>query len=157
MLFLKVNCNINTLAIGPEVYQRFDLRYPENLTIGDNTAINGDCFINALGGVSIGIYCHIAKGLTIYSHNHNYKSEEYIPYDNTELMREVIIEDAVWIGANVTILPGAKIGNGVVISAGSVVSGTIPDCAIIRGNPAKIISKRDEKVFWDLYNKGQFL
>ena len=64
-------------------------------------------------GVEIGKYCHIAKGLTIYSHNHNWKSEEYIPYDDANIKKPVVIGDCVWIGCNVTIAPGAKIGDGV--------------------------------------------
>lgn len=54
------------------------------------------------------------------------------------------------------ISPGTKIGHGVVISSGSVVFGEIPDCAIIRGNPAEIIKFREKEVFWKLYNDGKF-
>ncbi len=50
---------------------------------------------------------------------------------------DTIVGHDVWIGAGATILPGARIGNGVIIAAGSVVSGTIPDYAIVRGNPAR--------------------
>lgn len=107
------------------------------------------------GGVKMGKFCHIAKGLTIYSHNHNFKSEEFIPYDNQELLQPVEIGDAVWIGANVTIARGVKIGHGVVISSGSVVFGKVPDCAIVRGNPAEIVKYRDKEIFWKLYKEGK--
>lgn len=156
-IFSQVNCNIAALSIGPEVYRGFDIKHPQNLTIGDGTAISGDCLINEWGGVKIGRYCHIAKGLTVYSHNHNFKSEEFIPYDNLELLRPVEIGDAVWIGANVTIAPGVKIGHGVIVSSGAVVFGEIPDCAIIRGNPAEVIKYRDKEIFWKLYNEGKFV
>lgn len=54
------------------------------------------------------------------------------------------IEDDVWIGAKVIVLPGCKhIGKGIVIGAGSVVTKDIPDYAIIGGNPAKIIRYRN--------------
>ena len=69
---------LNNVVFGPELDKRFEVRHPQNLSIGYKTVINGDCFINALGKVTIGKFCHIAKGLTIYSHNHNWKSEEYI-------------------------------------------------------------------------------
>lgn len=155
-VFKKVNCDIKTLNIGPEYYKNFFISHPKNLTIGEGTVINGDCTINALGGVKIGKYCHIAKGLTIYSHNHNYNSIHSIPYDNIEIPRPVEIGDAVWIGANVTIAPGTTVGHGVIVSAGSVVFGKIPDCAIIRGNPAQIISYRDKEIFNRLYKEGKF-
>ena len=55
------------------------------------------------------------------------------------------IEDDVWIGARVLILPGCKhIGKGVIVGAGSVVTHDIPDYAIVGGNPAKIIKRREE-------------
>lgn len=155
-IFVKIQCNLNSLNIGPEYYKDFNIKHPEKLSIGNGTAISGNCMINAKGGVNMGKFCHIAKGLTIYSHNHNFKSKEFIPYDNQEILKPVSIGDAVWIGANVTIAPGAKIGHGVVISSGSVVFGEVPDCAIMRGNPAEIIKYRDEKIFWKLYNEGKF-
>ncbi len=107
-------------------------------------------------GVEIGKYCHIAKGLTIYSHNHNWKSEEYIPYDDANIKKPVVIGDCVWIGCNVTIAPGAKIGDGVIISSGAVVFGEIPPCAIVRGNPAEVIGYRDKDVFRKLYADRKF-
>jgi len=156
VLFRKVNCELSKLVIVPEYFKNFVLIHPENLTIGLNTVINGDLTINALGGVKIGRYCHIAKGCTIYSHNHNFKSNKLIPYDGEEILRPVEVGDAVWIGANVTIAPGAKIGHGVIVAAGSVVFGEIPDCAIVRGNPAKVVGWRDTEVFWKLYKEGKF-
>ena len=155
-LFSQVSCNINNIVIGPDVDKSFIIKSPSKLGIGDGTAINGNCYINASGGVSIGKSCHIGKGLTIFSANHNYKSKEYIPYDNVVINRKVIIGDAVWIGANVTIAPGASIGNGVIVSSGSVVFGDIPDCAIIRGNPAEIIKYRDKDIFYSLYKARKF-
>ena len=57
---------------------------------------------------------------------------------------ELHIENDVWIGARVIILPGCKhIGKGVIIGAGSVVTKDIPDYAIVGGNPAKIIKMRN--------------
>ncbi|MCC7440249.1 MAG: acyltransferase [Bdellovibrionales bacterium] len=53
---------------------------------------------------------------------------------------EVVIGDDVWVGANCTILKGARIGNGCIVGTGSVVSrGEYPDRSIIAGNPAKIV------------------
>jgi acetyltransferase-like isoleucine patch superfamily enzyme len=155
-LFKKTNSNINSLRLGGEVNCNYYISYPENLTIGGGTVVRGNLFINAYGSVTIGQYCHIAQGLTIYSHNHNYKSTKKIPYDEINIKKPVEIGDAVWIGANVTIAPGSKIGNGVIISSGSVVFGEIEECAIVRGNPAKVIGYRNKDVFYNLYNKGEF-
>ena len=155
-IFKLVNCDINKICIGPELNYGFEIRHPEKLNIDNGTVINGLCMINAFGEVFIGKYCHIGKGLTLYTHNHNFKSEEAIPYDNKEVLRTVTIGDAVWIGANVTIAPGVKVGHGVIISTGSVVFGEVPDCAIVRGNPAEVIGYRNKKVFWNLYSEEKF-
>jgi maltose O-acetyltransferase len=56
--------------------------------------------------------------------------------------RVITIENDVWIGARVIILPGIKINSGSIIGAGSVVTGDIPPFSIAAGNPAKIIRKR---------------
>lgn len=155
-IFKKVDCNLNKIRIGSDIFSGFTIKFPENLSIGDGTSINGQCYINAKGKVQIGKYCHIGKGLTIFSHNHNFKSNKNIPYDSSILEREVVIGDATWIGANVSIAPGTRIGNGVIISIGSIVFGDIPDCAIIRGNPATIIGYRDINTFNDLYNQKAY-
>lgn len=147
---------LDHVKLGPELNKRFEIKHPRNLSVGYKTVISGDLFINAMGGVRIGKFCHIAKGLTIYSHNHNWHSNEFIPYDNKDIKRPVEIGDCVWIGCNVTIAPGSQIGDGVIISSGSVVFGEIPRCAIIRGNPAQIIGYRDIEMFDKLYKEGKF-
>lgn len=56
--------------------------------------------------------------------------------------KEVVIGDDVWIGRRVIILPGIKIGNGVIIGAGAVVTKDVPDYAVVAGVPAKVIKYR---------------
>ena len=58
-------------------------------------------------------------------------------------VKPVIIEDDVWLGARVTILPGARIGHGCVIGAGAVVSGEVPPMSVAVGNPARVVKKRE--------------
>lgn len=57
----------------------------------------------------------------------------------------VTIEDNVWIGANVTILPGVVVGRGSVIAAGSVVTKSVPPNSLVAGVPAKVIK---EQINW---------
>ena len=65
----------------------------------------------------------------------------------------IVIGNDVWIGMNVTILPGTKIGNGVTIMAGAIVSDDIPDYAIAGGVPAKIIKIKHNQVIINALNE----
>lgn len=118
--------------------------------------LKSDAFIESTGGVTIGKYFHTGKGLTIFSTNHNYESNKSIPYDKKIIEKSVIIEDFVWCGANVTIVPGITVGEGVVIGAGSVVTKNVPKYAVIGGNPAKILKYRDSNTFERLKSEGKY-
>jgi len=118
--------------------------------------LKSDTIIECSGGVSIGKYFHPGRGLTIFSTNHNYDSKYSIPYDNVDLIVPVMIKDFVWCGANVTIVPGVSIGEGVFIGAGTVVTKNVPDYAIIGGNPHKIIKYRNIETFKNLKENDQF-
>jgi len=144
------------VIIGPDVWWNFHLVQPERLCIGEGTVLNGECYINAQGGVSIGRYCHVGKGLTVYSSNHNYRSNVLVPYDDMDILKPVSIGDCVWIGANVSVLPGTTIGDGAVIAMGAVVRGAIPAGAIMAGNPARPVGTRDMAVFARLHAQGAF-
>ncbi|WP_245869419.1 acyltransferase [Pontibacter ramchanderi] len=76
-------------------------------------------------------------GVTIVSGGH--RTDNFAPLEEDQ---EVIIEGGNWIGANVTILGGAKIGRGAIIAAGAVVTGTIPPFTIAGGVPARVIKER---------------
>jgi acetyltransferase-like isoleucine patch superfamily enzyme len=119
--------------------------------------LKSDTFIESSGGVKIGKYFHVGRGLTIFSSNHNYKSEKSIPYDEVDIMEPVVIGDFVWFGANVTIVPGVRIGEGAVVGMGSVVTRDVPPGAIVGGNPAKIIAYRDMETYHRLKLERKFI
>jgi len=132
------------------------LRHPENVRIGEGSALHGDTYLEAYGGIQIGRYVHIAKGLTIFTTNHNYRSTRSIPYDETSLTSPVTIEDFVWIGANVSIVPGVTVGEGAIVGMGAVVIKDVPKYAIVGGNPAEILGFRDQETFEDLKTRGKY-
>lgn len=145
---------INFVAQGN--YSLYLLGDLSKFYIHNTSHLKSDTTIECSGGVEIGRYFHTGKGLTIFSTNHNWKKGEKIPYDEKVLLQKVIIKDFVWVGANVTIVPGITIGEGAVIGAGAVVAKDIPDYAIVGGNPAKVIKYRDKELFNSLKNKKAF-
>ncbi len=123
--------------------------------LGDHVGFNG-AFIYGGGRVVVGNWFHSGVGLKIFTRNHNYDHGEAIPYDKTTVMKEVVIGDFVWIGAQVILLPGTRIGEGAIIQAGSVVHGEIPPMVIAGGNPAKVFAYRDVEHFNRLKAAGKF-
>lgn len=110
------------------------------ISIGNDSRIHGSC-IHAYEYISIGERCLIAANCQIIDGNgHD------ISFPNVEnrihtsgKSTPIIIEDDVWLGCGVTVLPGSFIGKGSIISAGSVVNKTIPPFSIAVGNPAIVI------------------
>lgn len=130
--------------------------HPENLKMDATSHFKSDTYVECAGGVTIGRYFHTGRGLTIFSSNHIYENDNFIPYDKVSDLKPVVIEDFVWCGANVTIMPGVTIGEGAVIGAGSVVVKDIPKYAVAVGNPCKVVKYRDVDKFEELKSLGRF-
>ncbi len=122
--------------------------------IGNYVNFNG-MQIGGDGEVIIGNYFHSGSDCLIITDNHNYEGE-MIPYDNTYIVKNVIIDDCVWIGDRVIILGGVHIGEGAIIQAGSVVVNNIPDYAIAGGSPAKVFKYRDIEHYKKLKAEKKF-
>lgn len=140
--------------------------YGDNLTVNlhskfnSSTTLANNCNFNGLvvsgkGPLSIGDNFHSGKNCQVITQVHNYKGTK-IPYDETYLLKTVIIGDNVWLGHNVIIIGECEIGEGAIIQAGSVVVNDIPKLGIAGGNPAKVFKFRDENHYVDLCNKGMF-
>lgn len=128
--------------------------YGPRIHLSDHVNFNGATFLGK-GTVRIGRYFHSGYGLTIMTESHNYEGAE-IPYDDTFIVKDVEIDDFVWVGINVILLPGTKIGKGAIIQAGSVVHGEIPPYAIAGGNPARVFSRREASHFDEMLAAGKF-
>nr|WP_313777814.1 MULTISPECIES: acyltransferase [unclassified Allomuricauda] len=94
--------------------------------------------------VQIGDYVIMGPDVKIYSRNHLFSSlEKPIKNQGKEYFKTIIGND-VWLGANVIITAGCRIGNHVVVAAGAVVTKDIPDYAVVGGVPAKILKYRNQ-------------
>lgn len=141
-------------CVGKELHCNGPVRVTRRTELGDHVHFNGAVFYGG-GQVKIGNWFHSGEGLKIFTRNHNYKGEA-IPYDDTFVLKPVLIGDCVWIGAYVILLPGTIIGEGAIIQAGSVVHGEIPPMAIAGGNPAKVFAWRDKEHYLRLKEAGRF-
>lgn len=116
--------------------------FPQNISIGERTGVNTDCWINASGGLKIGCDVNIGPHTIIHTANHVFSDPEKPIMSQGHTMKPVHIEDDVWIGAGVIILPGVTVGHGSVIGAGSIVTKDIAACSVAVGNPARVKRRR---------------
>jgi len=123
-------------------------------TLGTNVSFNG-MRISGGGNVSIGDNFHSGVDCIMISQNHNYEGNA-IPYDDTYIIKDIIIEDNVWLGDRVIVLGGSVIREGAIIQAGSVVCGEIPKCSISGGHPAKPFSWRNEEHYEQMKREKRF-
>jgi acetyltransferase-like isoleucine patch superfamily enzyme len=136
------------LVAGLRLWVRMNLQSfvwnREHLTVGKNSFWHRGCFIDALGGVSIGSNVIIGPYTVIHSANHRFNRLDKPIMKQGHNLGKVVIGDDCWIGAHVTVLPGVHIGKGCVVGAGSVVTKSLPDYSVAVGNPAQIIKNRLE-------------
>ena len=107
------------------------------ISIGDRAALNAFCRIFGHGSVKIGEDTQLGPGTLITTTDHDYHNSLEVRY------KPVVIGKAVWVGANVTILPGVTIGDQAVIGAGAVVAKDIPPCTVAVGVPARVIKEKN--------------
>lgn len=127
----------------------------DKVELGDNVHIGNNAYIRAEGGLFIGDNTHISRNLILYTHNHNYEGIA-LPYDNSFKFKRVVIEKNVWIGMNVTILPGTHIMEGAIIGAGSVVTGKVEKCSIVVAPKAKLLSYRNLEHYEQLEKNNKY-
>lgn len=115
---------------------------PPLLDVGNNVYIGDQVNLRAVGGViKIGNDVLIANQVTIVASNHGTQPGQPMILQSWR-RGDVLIENDVWVGAGVVILPGATIRQGAVIAAGAVVRGEVPGKSIYGGIPARQIGLR---------------
>lgn len=113
------------------------------IIIGDNVSIGDYCHISATNKVIIGNGVLTGRFVTIIDNNHGDTNKEslLIPPQERAVVNKgpVVINDNVWIGDKVTILPGVKIGNNSVIAANAVVVKDVPPFSVVVGVPGRVV------------------
>jgi len=121
------------------LFPPFNADFGKNIHVGKTVFINAGCKFQDQGGIFIGDGVLIGHNVVIATVNHGLsKAKRHWNY-----MAPVTIEKNVWVGANVTILPGVTIGEDAVIAAGAVVTKDVLPGTIVGGVPARFIKNID--------------
>jgi acetyltransferase-like isoleucine patch superfamily enzyme len=119
-----------------------------DIHIGERTRIGmGNVLI---GPVTIGNDVMFAQNVVLSGLNHGFEDVTISPSKQPISKSPILVEDEVWIGANVTVTAGVKLGKHSVIGSGSVVTKDVPSYSVAVGNPARVIKKFNfEKKLWE--------
>lgn len=136
---------IAQIGKNTKVHPTVILRQAERIIIGDNCLLNHNNVLQGgkkTGRIIIGNHVHCGANVMMFAFNHGLDSLEIPTINQDYYDGDIIIEDDVWIGAGSVILPGIKIGKGVVIASNSVVNKDVAPYTIVGGVPAKFIKER---------------
>lgn len=114
-----------------------------SVSVGSNSGIGINASIGA--GTQIGSNVMMGPEVLILTQNHSTARVD-IPMIEQGFtpLSPVRIEDDVWIGARVILLPGVTVGTGSILGAGAVIARSIPPGSVVVGNPGRIVRHRDE-------------
>ena len=142
---LYVSSNSNKIRVGNNVsigrFSSLNTSDKGEIIIGDRTSLNDFTVISAEKKVEIGKDVVMGQFVVIVDSDHAFRDRRQAIMYQGVTSRPVKIEDNVWVGAQVCILKGVKVGKGSVIGANSVVTKDIQPYSIAVGSPAKVIKK----------------
>ena len=122
--------------IRPSSYYGIDMG--EGLEIGDNSSIGPDAYVGCSGKIVIGNNVMFGPKCSLFAENHNFDKTDVSIKSQGVNQKGIVVEDDCWIGSNVVILDGVRIGKGSVIGAGTLVTKDIAPGSVV-------IDKRDKK------------
>ena len=130
--------------IGKNVFvgARFDVSHPANLTVGSNTKLPGKVWIDSVYPVTIGHDVAVSDDLTILTAGHDVNAADFAMTGQA-----ISIGDYAWLPTKIIVLPGANIGEGAVVGAGSVVTRPVEPYTVVAGNPARKIADRTRQPY----------
>lgn len=110
-------------------------------TCGTNSSIGVNCKL--YGPVEIGDDVMMGPECIFYTSNHKHdRTDIHMIEQGMTKPRKIIVEDDIWFGSRVIVLPSVTIGKGSVIGTGTVVTKSIPPYSVVVGNPGKIVKNR---------------
>lgn len=118
------------------------------VSIGDRCLIGRGSTVVGHSAIEIGDDVWTGHGVHVTDMNHGYRDPDLPISRQHQPESPVSIGDGSWLGHNVVVLPGVRIGRHVVVGAGSVVTGDLPDLCVAVGVPATVIRRYDPAVGW---------
>jgi len=114
-----------------------NIKYPWLLILGDHIWVGEHVWIDNLDKVTIGDHVCLSQGAFLLTGNHNYTKPGF-----DLMVKPILIEDGVWIGAKAVVCPGVTCGVHSVLAVGSVATSNLASNSIYSGNPAIKIKDR---------------
>lgn len=126
-------------VIGPgcRIKPGLRVKFPWRLSVGADCWLAEDAWIDNLAPVTLGDRVCVSQGTYFCTGNHNYR---VMGFDLR--LGPITVDDDAWIAARAVLAPGTSVGAGAVVALGAVVAGSVPDGAIVRGNPARVVGQR---------------
>ena len=128
------------VMIRPSSYYGKDLGY--GLEMGDNSSIGPYGYVGCSGKIVIGENVMFGPKCSLFAENHVFEDTNSTIKSQGVSQKGIVVEDDCWIGSNVTILDGVRIGKGSVIGAGTLISKDVPDNSIIMDRRDKVNKER---------------
>lgn len=113
-----------------------------SVRIGHRTGIGDFANLYGQGGLTVGDDVIMASGVRIMTAEHVFRRRDVPIRDQGEQVSPTVIEDGVWLAANVVVLAGVRVGRGAVCAAGAVVTRDVAPFTIVGGVPARLIRER---------------
>ncbi|MGW7516372.1 acyltransferase [Streptomyces sp. NPDC054796] len=126
------------LDLGPDTV----LRLGNGVVLGRGSHVIADTSVTFGDDVFCGPYVYVT------STNHSYDDPEEPVGRQWPRTAPVEIGSGSWLGAGAVVLPGARLGRNVVVAAGAVVRGEVPDHAVVAGAPARVVRRWDPEQGW---------
>lgn len=133
---------LKRMGKGSTIWSGCKILSPQNVEIGDYTFINENCILSGHANLKIGNFVMIGPNCLISTSDHRYSEYQKPMRLQGLILAPIIIEDDVWLGANVVILPGVRVKRGSIVGANSVVTKDVDAFTIVGGVPAKLIKGR---------------
>lgn len=133
-------------VLEPDIVFKFDGPWKPGPTIrvGDRCFLGRGCEFNISAGIEIGPDTLVASGCRFIDHDHGFRERSVLIGRQPPVTGPIVIGPDVWLGVNVVVLRGTRIGRGSVVAAGSVVRGEIPDFEVWGGVPARRLKTRGD-------------